>query len=219
VRILAVSALLGLTASCTWTPPEAAVPLPSPVVAVTAPVPIVVPPPPPPPAVVVAEPPAPVVVAAGPMAPARQIEYVPVPDLWRRMLTKPAPAGRLMLNNFSFVPTRVQAIFASGPACAIGDAGAVTEFVLPPNGTRVVPAPPGLDICWRRERIVGEAKRTSPTGPWTPWSRAYTGPGRFLDAVVVTPSPLATVVATVEKAPAPPPPVPLASPKFPPVEK
>lgn len=215
MRILAVSGLLGLgllalTASCAWPPPEAAAPLPSPAVAVTAPIPVIAPSPPPP--VAVTQPPA-------PAPPVREVEYVSVPDLWWRMLTKPAPAGRLMLNNFSFEPTRVQAVLASGPACTVGDPGAATEFILPPNGTRVVPAPPGLDICWRRERIADEAKRAPPAGPWTPWSRAYTGPGRFLDAVVVTPSPLATIVATVEKAPAPPPPVPLAPSKFPPVEK
>ena len=216
MRILAVSVLLGpgllaLTASCASPPPEAAPPLPSPAVAVTAPVPIVAPPPAP--AVVAAEPPAPVVVAAGPAPPAREIEYVPVPDLWRRMLTRAAPAGRLMLNNFSFEPTRVQAVYVSGPACAIGDAGAMTEFVLPANGTRVVPAPPGIDICWRRELIAGETKEIPPTGPWTEWSRAYTGPGRFLDVVVVTPEAPA-VVTMVENAPAPPPPRP--PPRLPP---
>jgi hypothetical protein len=214
VRILIVSALLGLTASCAWPPPEAAAPSPAPSVAVAAPLPIVVPPPP---AVVAAEPPAPVVVAAAPPPPAREVEYVPVPLLWWRMLTQPLPAGRLMLNNFSFEPARVQAVLVTGPACAIGDPGAATEFVLPSNGTRVVPTPPGVDICWRRRLIAGEARETPLAGPWTAWSRAYTGPGRFLDAVVMTPSPPAAVVATAEKAPVtpPPPPVPPAPPRFP----
>jgi hypothetical protein len=152
-----------------------------------------------------------------PPPPPREVEYVPVPLLWWRMLTTPAPGGRLMLNNFSFEPARVQAVLASGPACAIGDPGAATEFILPPNGTRVIPAPPGIDICWRRELVAGETKDIPPTGPWTAWSRAYTGPGRFLDAVVVTPSPPAAVVAAVERAPAPPPspPVPPTPPRFP----
>jgi hypothetical protein len=213
VRIVAVSALLGLTASCAWPPPQAAAPPPAPVVAETAPVPLVAPlPVPPPPTMVMAEAPAPV---AAP--PAREVEFVPVPLLWWRMLTGPAPAGRLMLNNFSFEPARVQAVLASGPACAVGDPAAATEFLLPPNGTRIIPAPPGIDICWRRELIAGETKDIPPTGPWTAWSRAYTGQGRFLDAVVVTPEPLPHVVATVENAPTPPPPQPVrpAPPRFP----
>ena len=158
-------------------------------------------------------------VAAGPAPPAAEVEYVPFPFLWPRALGLPAPAGRLMLNNFSFEPTRVQAVLASGPACALGPPGAATEFVLPPNGTRVLPAPPGADICWRRELIAGETNETPPAGPWTPWNRAYTGTGRFLDTVVVTPTPPDTVVATMENAPAPPPPVPLGPQNFPPVEK
>ena len=93
-----------------------------------------------------------------------------------------------MLNNFSFEPTRIQAVLVTGPVCAVGDPGAATEFVLPSNGTRVIPAPPGVDICWRRELVAGEARETPLAGPWAAWSRAYTGPGRFLDAVVMTPS-------------------------------
>ena len=115
----------------------------------------------------------------------------------------PAPAGRLLLNNFSFEPTVVQAVLAAGPACAIGDPGAATEFALPPNGTRVIPAPPGFDICWRREPIAGESTASSPTGQWTAWSRAYTATGRFVDAIVEVPSPLNAVVAEAEKAPVP----------------
>jgi hypothetical protein len=225
VRILAVSSLLGLglpalTASCAWPPPQAAAPPPSPTVAVTAPVALVEPPPP---AAIAAEPAAPVAVAAGPVPPAREVEYVPFPFLWPRMLGLPPPAGRLMLNNFSFEPTRVQAVLASGPACAIGPSGAApgaaTEFVLPPNGTRVLPAPPGFDICWRRELIAGETKEIPPAGPWTAWSRAYTGSGRFLDTVVVTPSPPDIAVAMAERAPAARPPVLLGPHIFPPVEK
>jgi hypothetical protein len=159
---------------------------------------------------VAAPPPAPVAVAAVSALPEppREVEYVPVPLLWWRMLTKPLPAGRLMLNNFSFQPTRIQAALVSGPVCAITDPAAATEFVLPSNGTRVIPAPPGFDICWRRELVAGErietpSARIASAGPWTAWSRAYTGPGRFLDASVVTPPPTPTIA---EKPPAPPPP-------------
>jgi hypothetical protein len=178
--------LLGLAASCAWPPPQAAAPPePAPAMLAAAPAPAAAPPPSP---------------------SARDVAYVPITDLWWRMLTRPAPAGRLMLNNFSFAPTRIQAVLAAQPVCAIGDPAAVTEFVLPPNGTRVLPAPPGWDICWRRQLAPGETRETPPEGPWTAWSRAYTGPGRFLDTVVVIPPPLPTAVAAVERAPVPPPP-------------
>ncbi len=113
----------------------------------------------------------------------------------------PAPAGRLLLNNFSFEPTVVQAVLAAGPDCAIGAPGGASEFVLPPNGTRIIPAPPGFDVCWRRELIAENTTGYPPTDRWMAWSRAYTGTGRFVDAVVeVPPSPNA-VVAAVEKTP------------------
>ena len=89
---------------------------------------------------------------------------MPVPFLWWRMMAQPPPAGRLMLNNFSFEPTRVQAVLTAEPACAIADPGATIEFVLPSNGTRVIPAPPGFDICWRRELVAGETAGTPPAG-------------------------------------------------------
>jgi hypothetical protein len=167
--------------------------------------------------------PAPVVAAAGPVPPAaaapppavRDVEYVPVPLLWLRMLKLPPPAGRLMLSNYSFLPAHVQAVLASGPECAIGDAGTVTDFVLPPNGTRVLPAPPGMDVCWRRENAAGEANGAPPNDGWTAWSRALTGPGRFLDAVVLTPEPPAEVYTAEETPPPQPPPVPPAAPPSP----
>jgi hypothetical protein len=192
VRIPAVLALLALTASCAGPPPQDASSPPTLAVALAAPVPLAAPPP--------------VVVAAGQAPSAREVEYVPITDLWWRMLTRPAAAGRLMLSNFSFETTRVQAVLASHSVCAARGVGTVTEFVLPPNGTRVLPAPPGWDICWRRQLAPGEAREIPPEGPWTAWSRAYTGPGRFLDAVVVIPPPLPMTVAAVERAPAPPPP-------------
>jgi hypothetical protein len=115
----------------------------------------------------------------------------------------PGAAGRLMLSNFSFEPTAVQAVLAAGPDCAIGDPGATSEFMLPPNGTRVIPVPPGFDVCWRHELIGGNAAGGPPTNQWTAWSRAYTGSGRFLDAVVEIPTPPNAVVAAVRRAPVP----------------
>jgi hypothetical protein len=207
VRILAVEfvvagllgpGLLALTASCAPPPPAAPTP-PAPVAAEPAPIPLIAPSPPAP-AVVTAQPPAPVVVAAGPAAPAPQTDYMPIPFLWQRMLMQPAPAGRLLLNNFSFETTSIQAVLAAQSVCAIGDGGVVTEFVLPPNGTRILPAPPGWDICWRRRLTPGEVKEIPPDGPWTAWSRAYTGSGRFLDIAVVIPPPFRVTVAAGDGA-------------------
>lgn len=185
MRIPVVAALLGLAASCAAPPPEAAAPPPVPPGTAAAPVPLVAPAPPPPSA------------AAPP--PAREIGYEPMPLVWARMLTQPPPAGRLMLSNFSFEPTRIQAGLAAEPVCAIDNPAALIEFTLPPNGTRVLPAPPGTDICWRRELMKGDPKQA---GKWTAWNRAFTGPGRFLDAVVVTPEPLPAIAAPVGPEPA-----------------
>jgi hypothetical protein len=170
-RILGAAALLALTASCAGPPPNETAP-----VAMAASVPAS--------AATATTPPAPQVAALLP--PAADVAYVPLPLLWARMLTGPPPAGRLMLNNFGFDATRIQAVLVAAPVCAVDDPGAVADFVLPSNGTRVLPAPPGFDICWRRQRIAGEPKDS---GRWTPWNRAVTGPGRFLDVVVLTPAP------------------------------
>ena len=86
-RSLLGPGLLTLTASCVWPQPEAAAPQPSPAAAVAAPGPVSLTSPPSPPAVVAAEPSAPTVASAGPAPPAREIEFVPLPFLWSRMLT------------------------------------------------------------------------------------------------------------------------------------
>jgi len=95
-----------------------------------------------------------------------------------------APAGRLTLSNLTFEATRVQVVLASGPDCAAGHGAANAEFVLPLNGTRIIPAPPGADVCWRRALVSATAPGAAPAAPWTEWNRAFTAPGRLLDATL-----------------------------------
>ena len=178
MRIAVLLALAGLSASCAVPPPEAAAP-PLPAAAVATPIPLIAPAPP-----IAAATPPPALVATAP--PPSGVAYVPVGGLLWGMLAAPPPPGRLMLSNFSFEPVRVQAVLAAGQACAIADAAAVTEvteFVVPSNGTRILPAPPGADICWRREAPPVAADNAS-VAPWSAWNRAFTAPGRYLDATL-----------------------------------
>jgi hypothetical protein len=98
----------------------------------------------------------------------------------------PEPGGRLTLNNFSYDDARVQVVLTNRPDCAAADPSGAADFVMPLNGTRVIPTPAGFDICWRREvpqkapaRVAGAAVPAVPG--WADWNRAYTGSGRFID--------------------------------------
>ena len=82
--------------------------------------------------------------------------------------------GQLTLSNYRFERASIQAVATAAPDCAAVDPSTpATQFDLPFKGTRVIPAPPAADICWRR--VV-------PGGQWTPWSRAYTAAGRTIDS-------------------------------------
>jgi hypothetical protein len=174
VRILIVSALLFATASCAWTPPPAvvAVPTPSP----PAPVALVAPPPPPP-ALVAPAPALPPAVAVVAPAPA------PFPFAPFAGLIGPPPAGRLTLSNFSFDSAHVEAVVTAAPDCAVRDGTTASDFVLPLNGTRVIEAVPGADVCWRRAIDPRTAAGAAPSTPgWTEWNRAFLSSGRSVDS-------------------------------------
>ena len=147
MRILLVSALLTLTASCAW-PPPAQMAEPSP--------------------------PSPVVVAApAPM--------LPLPFAWL-VASAPSP-GRLTLNNFRIDKARVQAVITPYPDCAVREGTATSEFVLPLNGTSVIEAAPGSDVCWRRATAPGTAAGAAPsTQGWTEWNRAFLATARSVDS-------------------------------------
>ena len=72
------------------------------------------------------------------------------------------------------------------PDCAIRPGSVTSDFILPLNGTRVIPTPPGTDVCWRRELPgappEGVAQGTAPAlATWAPWNRAFTASGRTID--------------------------------------
>lgn len=134
--------------------------------------------PPPPQAEVAGPPPA---VAAPP-----PVFYVPNPlaflfaPLWP---PGPLPPGRLTLNNFSFDHARVQAVITPYPDCAVHEGTATSDFVLPLNGTRVIEAVPGTDVCWRREIEPGTVQGVAPSTPgWTEWNRVFLSSAGVVDS-------------------------------------
>jgi hypothetical protein len=174
VRILIVSALLFATASCVWAPPPAmvAAPPPSP----PPPVALVAPPPPPPAAVAPSPVPPPPVAVAAP-------EPGPFPFAQLAGLVSPPPPGRLTLSNFSFDTARVEAVVTAAPDCAARDGTTTSDFVLPLNGTRVIQAVPGADVCWRRAIDPKTAAGAPPSTPgWSEWNRAFLSSGRSVDS-------------------------------------
>jgi hypothetical protein len=157
VRNFWLSAALCAVTGCVLEPlpmtAEAPPPAPAAVVAVATPAPL----PPPPNAVTVMFPNLPDFLALA------------IPPI-------PLPPGRLTLSNYSFDRARVQALVTAYPDCGAHEGIVITDFALPLNGTRVIEAAPGADICWRREFPPGTAPG------WTEWNRDYTGTGRSIDA-------------------------------------
>jgi hypothetical protein len=93
----------------------------------------------------------------------------------------PGP-GRLFLSNPDFPLINVEAVITANPDCEARDAGYVSTlvFTMPNNATKFIDAPPGADVCWRRDRNPG---RPSP-GRWSRWDRAFLVPGRIIDATL-----------------------------------
>ena len=92
------------------------------------------------------------------------------------MLSPPPGPGRLTLSNFVYDRARVQALVTAYPDCGAHEGVVIADFVLPLNGTRVIEAAPGADVCWRRE-----FPPDATPGGWTEWNRDYTGTGRSID--------------------------------------
>ena len=84
--------------------------------------------------------------------------------------TGPGP-GALLLTNKQSPPSRVEAVVAASPDCTALPGGA-SSFVLPPDATRIIDAPPGAAVCWRA--------LTTPPAPG--WTRDFLAPGRILDS-------------------------------------
>lgn len=92
----------------------------------------------------------------------------------------PAGPGTLLLGNPNFPPTDVEAVITASPDCGSRGAGYVStqEFVLPSYATRFVDVPPGVDVCWRRDRDPGHPV----AGAWSNWNRAFVVPGTTMAA-------------------------------------
>ena len=81
--------------------------------------------------------------------------------------------GRLTLSNFAYDRARVEAMITPYPDCELREGMSTTNFEVPLNGTRVIDAPPGADVCWRRLEPP-LAENPLPGVPRvTPWNRAY----------------------------------------------
>jgi len=124
--------------------------------------------------------PAPVVAVAAPAPPPPTLASVMYPNLPGFLALAvppiPLPPGRLTLSNYSFARARVQALVTAYPDCGAHEGVVIADFVLPLNGTRVIEAAPGADVCWRRE-----FPPDATPGGWTEWNRDYTGTGRSID--------------------------------------
>jgi hypothetical protein len=168
VRIVIASALLLATASCAWPPPPAATPGPvalAPAAAVPAPPPAFALPP--------------LFVPLIPAQASASVDNRPAPPIW----LGPPRSGRLTLSNFAFDLADVEAVVTRAPDCAASAGASPIDFKLPLKGTWVIPAPPGADICWRRQTVpppVGSAAAAA--AGWTPWNRVFTSSGRSIDA-------------------------------------
>jgi len=83
-------------------------------------------------------------------------------------------SGRLLLSNLDYPPAQVEAVVTANPDCDARGEGyvATMQFLVPPDGTRFIDAPPGADVCWRRDRDP----------PWRGWNRAHLAPGWTIDS-------------------------------------
>src|SRR5262249_55252365 len=90
----------------------------------------------------------------------------------------PGP-GRLLLSNPDFPLITVEAVITPNPDCEARAGRYVSSprVLMPNNSTRFIDAPPGADVCWRRDRNPG---RPVP-GRWSRWDRAFLVPGRTID--------------------------------------
>jgi hypothetical protein len=161
VRVVLLSAVLLLAAACEGFPP-----------------PLLLPPPPQPIVLDIAPP----SLNLPGIAPVPAVES-PSPPFFASVFGAPGPsANRLTLSNFIVDRAHVVALVTSSPDCSVRGAGDVeTNFTLKLNGTRIVEAPPGADICWRYELEADDGPYGSPRR-WSGWNRAYVSTAGNLDA-------------------------------------
>jgi len=122
-----------------------------------------------------AAPPAPPAEDTGSWFPAFPV--ITLPDPFR------PPPPRLTLSNFSYDRAHVETVVTANADCDARDAGVFTagEFDLAYNGTRIIEAPTGNDVCWRRDLAADQGAGTA-APKWSRWSRAYLSVGRSIDS-------------------------------------
>src|SRR5882757_5168646 len=119
-----------------------------------------------PPVALVPSPPPPVALTPPPT------QVASLPPLLGPWTPEPSP-GRLTLSNFSFDSAHVVAVVTTSPDCsAPAEGDAQSDFRLPLNGTRIITARPGADVCWRRQLEPDETPNAKGDG-WTGWNRAF----------------------------------------------
>ena len=134
-------------------------------------------------------PPAPAVAAAPPpsepvIIPPGQFWPGPLAWLFNPWAFRTPPVARLTLSNFALPDARVEALVTPFPDCVPREGTAMTDFVLPLNGTRIIEAVPGSDVCWRRAVPAGAAKTANALAGsgWTDWNRVYLSAGTSVDS-------------------------------------
>ena len=126
-------------------------------------------------------PPAPVAPAPAPARAAARAQADTFPIPFARFFS--SGPGRLTLSNFTFDTAQIQAIVTPFADCGLHDGITATDFMLPLNGTRIINAPVGSDVCWRRAVGPGARPGGAPGEPgWTEWSRIFTSTGALVDA-------------------------------------
>jgi hypothetical protein len=92
----------------------------------------------------------------------------------------PPLPGTLLLSNPDFPANHVETVTTSNADCGARGPGYAStgEFVLPSNGTRFLPVPPGTLICWRHDRVPEQPA----AGEWSDWNRAYVPPATTIAA-------------------------------------
>jgi len=93
------------------------------------------------------------------------------------------PEARFALSNFSFGNARIQALITPYPDCVARPGTTTADFMLPLNGTRIIEAAAGSDVCWRRTTQPAAAKAAASAAPgWTEWNRVFLSSGGSIDA-------------------------------------
>jgi hypothetical protein len=124
--------------------------------------------------------------SAPPPPPPQPVAAVPLPNLLAWMFASPPPGpwhGRVTLSNFSYEDAHVQTVITPYADCEVHPGATSNDYELPLNGTRIVAARPGSDICWRRELPPGPTPAgTQLVSGWTGWSRVFTASGSAIDS-------------------------------------